>query len=63
MSAHSSAGSFGTSATPPPPRSVVEVGGVEEVVVAEAEDTAKLLPRAARAVSNAVMFIVSPDPS
>ena len=71
MIAQISAGSSGTrSATGgSPPRSQVEevvrvVGLVEEVeaVVAVAEGKAVLLPRSARAVSNEVMLIVSPDP-
>ena len=41
---------------------MVELGGVEEVVVVEAEDTAELAPRATRAISSEVMFTVSPDP-
>jgi len=64
MIAHISAGSSGRSAPGGvPPRSVVEVSRVEEVVVVvEAEDTAEL-PRAARAVSSEVMFIATLDPS
>ena len=65
MIAHISAGSSGRTATGAgsSPRSVVEVGGVEEeVVVVEAEDTAELLPRAARAASSELMLITSPDP-